>query len=171
MILCEDKFEYRDLQVKPGELLGMDDAVFITGRPSPVWTLPCAMCTTARKVVHLDGIKRVRLPAPAVWLRAAKGAGGPHEPHRAQVSAAGVRERLVLRLRRLPPTEEDTVYCSECGCDRILLQNALNTLLQPAAPAPQMEARLRPRLLPQRPLRWRSLPASWAQPLLLRRLP
>ena len=26
------------------------------------------------------------------------------------------------------PKEEDTVYCSECGCDRILLQNALNTL-------------------------------------------
>ena len=37
------------------------------------------------------------------------------------------------------PTEEDTVYCSECGCDRILLQNALNTLLQPAAPADEME--------------------------------
>ena len=32
------------------------------------------------------------------------------------------------------PKEEDTVYCSECGCDRILLQNALNTLLQPEPP-------------------------------------
>ena len=27
------------------------------------------------------------------------------------------------------------MYCTECGCDRILLQNALNTLLQPAQPA------------------------------------
>ena len=41
------------------------------------------------------------------------------------------------------PKEEDTVYCTECGCDRILLQNALNTLLQPgqkAAPAEQAPA-------------------------------
>ena len=41
------------------------------------------------------------------------------------------------------PKEEDTVYCTECGCDRILLQNALNTLLQPgqkATPAEQAPA-------------------------------
>ena len=37
------------------------------------------------------------------------------------------------------PKEEDTVYCSECGSDRILLQNALNTLLQPEAPVRQPE--------------------------------
>ena len=34
------------------------------------------------------------------------------------------------------PKEEDTVYCTECGCDRILLQNALNTLLQPEKKEP-----------------------------------
>ena len=34
------------------------------------------------------------------------------------------------------PKEEDTVYCTECGCDRILLQNALNTLLQPSQKEP-----------------------------------
>lgn len=44
------------------------------------------------------------------------------------------------------PKEEDTVYCSECGCDRILLQNALNTLLQPEQPA-QTEPELK-RLCP-----------------------
>ena len=37
---------------------------------------------------------------------------------------------------RFHPKEEDTVYCTECGCDRILLQNALNTLLQPEQPEP-----------------------------------
>ncbi len=46
------------------------------------------------------------------------------------------------------PKEEDTVYCTECGCDRILLQNALNTLLQPEQPDPvpaaQPEAPVRP---------------------------
>ena len=37
------------------------------------------------------------------------------------------------------PKEEDTVYCSECGSDRILLQNALNTLLQPQEPEEAQE--------------------------------
>ena len=46
------------------------------------------------------------------------------------------------------PKEEDTVYCSECGCDRILLQNALNTLLQPEQPA-QTEPELETPLAPQ----------------------
>ena len=32
VILCEDRFEYRDLEVKPGELFGMDDAVFVTAK-------------------------------------------------------------------------------------------------------------------------------------------
>lgn len=56
------------------------------------------------------------------------------------------------------PKEEDTVYCSECGCDRILLQNALNTLLQPEQPA-QTEPELETPLAPQA----EELPASWAQ--------
>ena len=40
------------------------------------------------------------------------------------------------------------MYCSECGCDRILLQNALNTLLQPEQPA-QTEPELETPLAPQ----------------------
>jgi len=47
------------------------------------------------------------------------------------------------------PKEEDTVYCSECGSDRILLQNALNTLLQPEAPVRQPEPQ--PAAQPVRP--------------------
>lgn len=63
------------------------------------------------------------------------------------------------------PKEEDTVYCTECRCDRILLQNALNTLLQPEQPArPAAEI---PRSPPQR----KSLPASWGLHPLARSLP
>lgn len=49
------------------------------------------------------------------------------------------------------PKEEDTVYCSECGSDRILLQNALNTLLQPEAPVRQPETEPQPAAQPVRP--------------------
>ena len=81
VILCEDKFEYRDLQVKPGELFGQDDAVFITAKA--ITSVDVTLCNVynGKRVVHLDGIKRVRLPAPR---RLAP-------------------ERLVLRLRCLPP--------------------------------------------------------------------
>ena len=140
VILCEDKFEYRDLQVKPGELFGQDDAVFITAKA--ITSVDVSLCNVynGKRVVHLDGIKRVRLPAPrrlAPELQKALEArmnrtGLKYQP---QVFENG----WYCACGAFHPTEEDTVYCSECGCDRILLQNALNTLLQPAAPADEME--------------------------------
>ena len=140
VILCEDKFEYRDLQVKPGELFGQDDAVFITAKA--ITSVDVSLCNVynGKRVVHLDGIKRVRLPAPrrlAPELQKALEArmnrtGLKYQP---QVFENG----WYCACGAFHPTEEDTVYCSECGCDRILLQNALNTLLQPAAMADEME--------------------------------
>jgi len=64
VILCEDRFEYRDLEVKPGELFGMDDAVFVTAKA--ITSVDVSLCNVynGKRVVHLDGIKRVRLPAP-----------------------------------------------------------------------------------------------------------
>ena len=132
--------EYRDLQVKPGELFGQDDAVFITAKA--ITSVDVSLCNVynGKRVVHLDGIKRVRLPAPrrlAPELQKALEArmnrtGLKYQP---QVFENG----WYCACGAFHPTEEDTVYCSECGCDRILLQNALNTLLQPAAPADEME--------------------------------
>ena len=152
VILCEDKFEYRDLQVKPGELFGQDDAVFITAKA--ITSVDVTLCNVynGKRVVHLDGIKRVRLPAPrrlAPELQKALEArmnrtGLKYQP---QVFENG----WYCACGAFHPTEEDTVYCSECGCDRILLQNALNTLLQPAAPADEMEMPLNAPAAPAAP--------------------
>ena len=152
VILCEDKFEYRDLQVKPGELFGQDDAVFITAKA--ITSVDVSLCNVynGKRVVHLDGIKRVRLPAPrrlAPELQKALEArmnrsGLKYQP---QVFENG----WYCACGAFHPTEEDTVYCSECGCDRILLQNALNTLLQPAAPADEMEMPLSAPAVPAAP--------------------
>ena len=121
VILCEDKFEYRDLQVKPGELFGQDDAVFITAKA--ITSVDVSLCNVynGKHVVHLDGIKRVRLPAPrrlAPELQKALEArmnrtGLKYQP---QVFENG----WYCACGAFHPTEEDTVYCSECGCDRIL---------------------------------------------------
>ena len=138
VILCEDQFEYRDIQVKPGELFGMDDAVFITSKAITSVDVSLRNVYNGKRVVHLDGIKRVRLPAPrrlSPELQKALEArmnrtGLKYQP---QVFENG----WYCACGAFHPKEEDTVYCSECGCDRILLQNALNTLLQPEKSHPE----------------------------------
>ena len=102
-ILCEDEFAYRDLDVKPGELFGMDDAVFITQKPITSVDVVLRNVYNGKRVVRLDDIKRVRLPAPrrlpddlAAALEERMGQGDA-------VRAPGAGLRLVLRVRRLPP--------------------------------------------------------------------
>ncbi len=131
-ILCEDEFAYRDIDVKPGELFGMDDAVFITQKPITSVDVVLRSVYNGKRVVRLDNIKRVRLPAPrrlpddlAAALEERVGRKGMlYAP---QVLDCG----WYCACGAFHPKEEDTVYCSECGSDRILLQNALNTLMQP----------------------------------------
>ena len=149
VILSEDKFEYRDLQVKPGELFGQDDAVFITAKA--ITSVDVSLCNVynGKRVVHLDGIKRVRLPAPR------RLAPELQKTLEARMNRTGLKYQPQVfengwycACGAFHPKEEDTVYCSECGCDRILLQNALNTLLQPEQPA-QTEPELETPLAPQ----------------------
>ncbi len=149
VILCEDRFEYRDLEVKPGELFGMDDAVFVAAKA--ITSVDVSLCNVynGKRVVHLDGIKRVRLPAPkrlsAELEKALETRMNRSElKYQPQVFENG----WYCACGAFHPKEEDTVYCSECGCDRILLQNALNTLLQPEQPA-QTEPELETPLAPQ----------------------
>ena len=149
VILCEDQFEYRDLEVKPGELFGQDDAVFITAKA--ITSVDVSLCNVynGKRVVHLDGIKRVRLPAPRRLTPELEKALEAHMnraelKYQPQVFENG----WYCACGAFHPKEEDTVYCSECGSDRILLQNALNTLLQPQAPADDLETPLNPSAAP-----------------------
>lgn len=137
VILCEDQFEYRDLEVKPGELFGQDDAVFITAKA--ITSVDVSLCSVynGKRVVHLDSIKRVRLPAPRRLTPELEKAlearmNRTELKYQPQVFENG----WYCACGAFHPKEEDTVYCSECGCDRILLQNALNTLLQPEKKEP-----------------------------------
>ena len=127
----------------------MDDAVFVTAKA--ITSVDVSLCNVynGKRVVHLDGIKRVRLPAPkrlsAELEKALETRMNRQElKYQPQVFENG----WYCACGAFHPKEEDTVYCSECGCDRILLQNALNTLLQPEQPA-QTEPELETPLAPQ----------------------
>jgi len=150
VILCEDEFEYRDLTAKPGESFGMDDAVFVTQKAITSVDVTLRNVYSGRKVVHLESIKRVRLPAPrrlSVEMQKAL---------EARMNRTGMKfmpqvfeNGWYCACGAFHPKEEDTVYCSECGSDRILLQNALNTLLQPEAPVRQPETEPQPAAQPE----------------------
>ena len=152
VILCEDEFEYRDLTAKPGESFGMDDAVFVTQKAITSVDVTLRNVYSGRKVVHLESIKRVRLPAPrrlSVEMQKAL---------EARMNRTGMKfmpqvfeNGWYCACGAFHPKEEDTVYCTECRCDRILLQNALNTLLQPAATADEMEMPLNAPAAPAAP--------------------
>ena len=149
IILCEDAFEYREIEVKPGESFGMDDAVFVTQKAITSVDVSLKNVYSGKKVVHLDAIKRVRLPAPRRLSPELQKALEARMNRQGMKYMPQVFENgWYCACGSFHPKEEDTVYCSECGCDRILLQNALNTLLQPEQPA-QTEPELETPLAPQ----------------------
>lgn len=157
VILCEDAFEYRDIAAKPGECFGMDDAVFVTQKAITSVDVSLKNVYNGKRVVHLDGIKRVRLPAPrrlSPELQKALEARMNREglKYLPQVFENG----WYCACGAFHPKEEDTVYCTECGCDRILLQNALNTLLQPEEP--------RAERAPEAPVRTAARPVQAEEP-------
>ncbi len=155
VILCEDEFEYRDLEIKPGESFGMDDAVFVTRKAITSVDVSLKNVYNGKRVVHLDSIKRVRLPSPrrlSPELRKALESRMNRQElkYMPQVFENG----WYCACGAFHPKEEDTVYCTECGCDRILLQNALNTLLQPEQkkPVPRREPVTAPEHSSARPM-------------------
>lgn len=133
VILCEDAFEYRDMDVKPGESFGMDDAVFVTRKAITSVDVQLKNVYSGKRVVHLDAIKRSRLPAPRRLSPELQKALEDRMNRTGLKFMPQVFENgWYCSCGAFHPKEEDTVYCSECGSDRILLQNALNNLLQPA---------------------------------------
>ena len=168
IILCEDEFEYRDIAVKPGESFGMDDAVFVTQKAITSVDVSLKNVYNGKRVVHLDAIKRVRLPAPRRL-----------SPELQKALEARMNRQGLKYMPRVfengwycacgafHPKEEDTVYCTECGCDRILLPDfpvvrlsIVRSVWMVAGasnnPLPSRKHRCGPFSLPRR----KSLPAS-----------
>lgn len=131
-VLCEDQFYYEGINAGQGDLFGSDDAVYIGNDPvgSVEVTLDRAFLEDG-SAHSLVGYKRKRLPSPKLL-----------PPNLAQA----MEERLGKSpMNTVPqvledgwycacgafhPNEEGTVYCSECGSDRIMLQNLLTSLMQ-----------------------------------------
>ena len=148
-ILCQDQYYYEGLAAAKGDLFGADDAVFVTEMAvgSVEVELEQAFLTDG-SAVPLGQYQRVRLPAPKAL---------PAEIAGQLQQRTGKRDLTVVpqmledgwycACGAFHPKGEDDAYCSECGSDRILLQNSLSSLLQQAhqpaaAPAPEEATRV-----------------------------
>lgn len=137
-VVCQDQFVYEDLNAAHGEVFGADDAVYIGS--SPIGSVEVEL-GTARfadgSSVDLTGYPRVRL-APPKKLPAELAAKLCERTHKEGLTVVPqvLDEGWYCACGAFHPREEDGVWCSECGSDRILLQNTLSSLLQGGSSEP-----------------------------------
>ena len=137
-MVCQDQFVYEDLNAAHGEVFGADDAVYISS--SPIGSVEVEL-GTARfadgSSVDLTGYPRVRL-APPKKLPAELAAKLCERTHKEGLTVVPqvLDEGWYCACGAFHPREEDGVWCSECGSDRILLQNTLSSLLQGGSSEP-----------------------------------
>ena len=137
-VVCQDQFVYEDLNAAHGEVFGADDAVYISS--SPIGSVEVEL-GTARfadgSSVDLTGYPRVRL-APPKKLPTELAAKLCERTHKEGLTVVPqvLDEGWYCACGAFHPREEDGVWCSECGSDRILLQNTLSSLLQGGSSEP-----------------------------------
>ena len=137
-VVCQDQFVYEDLNAAHGEVFGADDAVYISS--SPIGSVEVEL-GTARfadgSSVDLTDYPRVRL-APPKKLPAELAAKLCERTHKEGLTVVPqvLDEGWYCACGAFHPREEDGVWCSECGSDRILLQNTLSSLLQGGSSEP-----------------------------------
>lgn len=135
-ILYEGDFTYENLAAAAGDVFGMDDAVFVTTETvASIDVSLQAVWYGEQEMQDLSQLERVRLPAPKKLPREVA----------EQLQVQSGRQELCYMPQVLEngwycacgafhSNEENTVYCSECGSDRILLQNAVSGIMNPDQP-------------------------------------
>lgn len=131
-LLCEDEYYYEGIAAAQGDLFGADDAVYVSdGAVGSVEVDLEQAFLTDGSALQLGSYKRVRLPAPkALPAQLAASLCQRVGKEGLTVVPQVVEDGWYCACGAFHPKEEDSVWCSECGCDRILLQNSLSALLQ-----------------------------------------
>lgn len=139
-ILCEDDFYYEQLNVRPGELFGSDDAVYVSDTPVSSVEIEQDRAFLNGRGVDLRGYKRVRLQTPRVLpgsiaktLQQRTGNAEltcvPQDTNQGWFCACGA----------FHPNEENTTVCSECGGDRAYIKASLTSILEEARRAAEQQ--------------------------------
>ena len=135
-LLHEGDFTYTDLNEKKGQVFGMDDAVFVT--PDEVTGVEVELLSAryGRKEEDLTGYTRTLLPgAKRLPDEVAQRLQQQTDRKGMKYMPEVLENGWYCACGAFHPNEEQEVYCGECGADRILLQNAINSIVgtEPAA--------------------------------------
>lgn len=137
-VVCESQYYYEDLDAAKGDVFGGDDAVYISQKPvASVEVMLDRAFGPDGSAIPLADYKRVRLPAPRLLPANLAGALQRRTSNdRLRYAPQVLENGWYCACGAFHPNEENCAECSECGADRVLLQNALSSLLQQAkAPA------------------------------------
>lgn len=138
-VVCDDRFDYFDLNTDNGQVFGSDDAVYIS--QSPVGSVEVDL----EEAVFADGSSEDLSQYPRVRLQPPKKLPADiaqklcERTHKEGLTVVPqvVDDGWYCACGAFHPRAEEGVWCSECGADRILLQNTLSSLLQTEA-APEV---------------------------------
>lgn len=134
-VVCQDNFVYSDLSAADGEVFGQDDAVFISTSAIGSVEVDLQRADFADGTAQaLAQFNRVRLPAPKK-LPAQLAAELSKRTQKADMNVQPqvLDEGWYCACGAFHPREERGVWCSECGADRVLLQNTLSSMMQGSA--------------------------------------
>lgn len=132
-VVCADQFYYQDLDTANGQVFGADDAVYISDAPIGSVEVDLGQAFYADGTTEdLSTYPRVRLPLPQKLSEeiAQKLCDRTHKEG-LNVMPQVLEDGWYCACGAFHPSTEEGVWCSECGADRILLQNTLASLTQP----------------------------------------
>lgn len=131
-VVCQDQFYYQGLDTSNGQVFGSDDAVYISQTQIGSVEVDLLEAYLADGgIIDLTGFTRTRLPAPKKLSEdLAKKLCERTRKEGLEYVPQVLDQGWYCACGAFHPREEDGVWCSECGSDRILLQNTLSSLLQ-----------------------------------------
>ena len=140
-LVCDSTFCYEGVQAFPGEEFGSNEAVYLSDEPLASIDVRLQSAENMEgEEISLQEYHRVRLPAQKPL----------DEELRQALQASTHNDKLIYEPAVLPEGWQcacgafhpgnDSVYCDECGTDRILLQNTIANLRrgsqgEPAVPS------------------------------------
>lgn len=141
-VLCEDDFYYEQLEEKPGEVFGADDAVYVSDTPISSVEVELDRAFLNGRGVDLRGYKRVRLQTPRM-LPASIAKKLQERTGNAQLQTVpqDTEQGWFCACGAFHPNEENAQVCSECGGDRAYVKASLTRILEEARAAAEQQQR------------------------------
>ena len=132
-VVCDSTFCYEEIVAQPNEIFGENEAVYLSQEPlSAVDVRLLSVESLQGKPIPLEEYRRVRLPEQEelpMEVQEALQASTNNTKLKYQPTLLTEGWQCACRAFHVG-AEKESVYCDECGADRILVQNMITTLMR-----------------------------------------